>query len=98
MEALVAAYKTIMSDLYNQTGQKELDLVVTMTRTSTVSGEVQGYLSKENSDVRKSVFVNYRHYYVLNALRDQMIGLVGDSWKRVRAVYRSGDLEFYFEY
>jgi hypothetical protein len=98
MEALVAAYKTIMSDLYNQSGQKELDLVVTMTRTSTTSGEVQGYLTKENSDVRNSVFVNYRHYYVLNALRDQMIGLVGDGWKRVRAVYRPGDLEFYFEY
>jgi len=98
LEGLVEAYKNALSDLYNQTGQKELDLVVTMAPTSTASGEVQGYLTKENSDVRNSVFVNYRHYYVLNALRDQMIGLVGDSWKRVRAVYRSGDLEFYFEY
>jgi len=98
MEALVAAYKTIMSDLYNQTGQKEMELVVTMARTSATSGEVKGYLTKENSEIRNSVFVNYRHYYVLNALRDKMIGLTGDSWKRVKAVYRSGELQFYFEY
>ena len=97
LEALVAAYKTIMSDLYEKTGQKELDLVVTMTRTSPTSGEVKGYVAKEDSDVRHSVFVNYRHYYVLNALRDKMIGLVGDGWQRVKAVYRSGELEFYFE-
>ena len=98
MEALVEAYKNMMNNLYNHTNQKEMDLVVTMTPTSPTSGEIKGYVTKENSEVRKSVFVNYRHYYVLNALRDKMIGLVGDSWKRVKAVYRSGELEFYFEY
>ena len=97
MEALVEAYKNMLSDLHNQTGQKELDLVVTMSPTSATSGEVKGYVMQENSDVRNSVFVNYRHYYVLNALRDKMIGLMGDGWTGVKAVYRSGELEFYFE-
>ena len=97
MEALVEAYKTMLSHLHDQTGQKELVLVVTMTRTSPTSGEVKGYVAKEDSDVRHSVFVNYRHYYVLNALRDKMIGLMGDGWTGVKAVYRSGELEFYFE-
>lgn len=98
MEALVEAYKNVMRKLHNQTNQKELDLVVTMSPTSSTSGEIKGYAGKENSDVWSSVPVNYRHYYLLNALREKMMSLLGDSWNKVKAVYRSGELEFYFEY
>jgi hypothetical protein len=98
MEALVEAFKNMMRKLHSQTNQKELDLVVTMSPTSSTSGEIKGYVGRENSDVRSSVPVNYRHYYLLNVLREKMVGLVGDSWTDVKAVYRSGDLEFYFEY
>jgi hypothetical protein len=35
---------------------------------------------------------------VLNALREKMIEQLGESWSQVRAVYRAGALEFYFEY
>lgn len=98
METLVEAYKRILRNLQTQAVETELDLVVTMSPVSVASGEIRGYAGKENSDVRSSLPVNYRHYYVLNALREKMLGLTGDSWSSVRTVYRSGELEFYFEY
>ena len=97
-ESLIEVYKEMMYQLQRQIKQKDMDLIVTMSPSSPTSGEVRGYLQKPNSDVKSSVLVNYQHYYVLNALREKMIQDVGDSWSKVKAVYSSGDLEFYFEY
>jgi len=69
-----------------------------MTPTSSASGELEGVLARINAPVQDSVLVNYRHYYVLNALREKMIESTGDAWSQVRAVYHAGELEFYFEY
>jgi hypothetical protein len=98
VEALTQAYKNQLRKLLGQTDQAETDLVVTMTPTSTTSGEVRAYRGQENSDVRHSLPVNYVHYYLLTALREKMVDIVGDRWNSVKAVYRSGELEFYFEY
>ena len=95
-ERLIDVYKEIMHQLHRQAKQKDTDLIVTMSPTSLTSGEVRGYLQKSNSDVRSSVPVNYQHYYILKALRGKMTQDVGVSSK-VKAVYRSDNLEFYFE-
>jgi hypothetical protein len=97
-ERLVEAYKGMMHDLYRQTKHKDADLIVSMSPSSPASGEVSGYIEKHGSGVRSSVTVNYQHYYLLNALRERMMELEGKGWSKVRAVYRLGDLEFYFEY
>ena len=97
-ERLIEVYKEIMHQLHQQAKQKDADLIVTMSLTSPASGEVRGYIQKSNSDAKSSVLVNYQHYYTLNALRGKMIQDAGDSWSKVRAVYRSNDLEFYFEH
>jgi len=97
-EGLIEVYKEMMHQLHQQTKQKDADLIVTMFPTSPTSGEVRGYVQKSNSDIKHSVLVDYQHYYVLNVLREKMIELAGDGWSKVRAVYRSNDLEFYFEY
>ena len=98
MERLVGVYKELMEQQHRQTNQRDLDLVVAMSPTSPTSGEVRAFLEKPDHPVQSSVLVNYRHYYLLNALRDRMIEIVGENWIRVRAVYHAGDLEFYFEY
>ena len=67
-----------------------------MAPTSPTSEEIRGYMQKRDSHEKSSVVVNYQHYYLLNALREIMIS-TGDGWTKVRVVYRSGDLEFYFE-
>ena len=98
-ERLVEVYKEMMHQLHRQTGQnKELDLIVTMSPSSPLSGEIRGYTEKRGSGEKSSVSVNYQHYYILNALREKMIESTGDGWSKVKAVFRSGDLEFYFEY
>ena len=97
MESLVEVYKEMMHQLHQQTQQKDADLIVTMSPSSPTSGEVRGYLEDGRSDIKSSVLVNYQHYYMLNALREKMIESAGEGWSKVRAVYRSGDLEFYFE-
>nr|MDQ3007523.1 hypothetical protein [Chloroflexota bacterium] len=88
----------MMKQLYRQIKQKDMDLIVTMSPSSPTSGEVKGFLEKGDSDIKSSVLINYRHYYMLDALREKMIELAGDNWSKVRAVYRSDNLEFYFEY
>jgi len=98
MERLVEVCKEMMRQLYGQTKQQDMDLIVTMAPSSPASGETRGYAQKSNSDVKSSVLVNYQHYYVLNALREKMIESAGKGWSKVTAAYRSGDLEFYFEY
>src|SRR5687767_7252122 len=73
-EYLIEVYKEMMDQLHRQTGQKkELDLIVTMSPSSPTSGEVRGYVEKRDSGEKSSVFVNYQHYYMLSALREQMI-------------------------
>lgn len=98
MERLVTVYKEMIKQLHHQTNQRDMDLTVTMSPTSPTSGEVRAYLQGPESLKQSSIMVNYRHYYVLNALRDRMIELLGESWTHVRAVYHAGDLDFYFEY
>lgn len=98
MERLVEVYKEMMKQLHGEGRQRDADLVVTMSPSSTTSGEVKGILQKPDSDMKSSVLLNYSHYYTLNALREKMIELVGDSWIKVKAVYGPGGMEFYFEY
>ena len=97
-ERLEEAYKEMMKQLHSQAKQPDMDLVVTMSHHSATSGEVEGLLVHPEAPVQSSILVNYLHYYVLNALREKMIESTGDAWSKVRAVYHSGDLEFYFEY
>lgn len=98
MERLVEVCKGMMNQLHSQAKQQDADLIVTMAPSSPASGETRGYVEERQSAIKSSVLVNYQHYYVLNALREKMIESTGDGWSKVRAVYRSGDLEFYFEY
>jgi hypothetical protein len=69
-----------------------------MSPSSPASGEVTGYIEKREPGEKSSVSVNYQHYYLLNALREKMMESSGKGWSKVRAVYRSGDLDFHFEY
>ena len=69
-----------------------------MHESPPTSGETRGYMEERRSHIKSSVLVNYQQYYLLNALREKMIESAGESWSKVTAVYRSGDLEFYFEY
>jgi hypothetical protein len=98
MERLVEVCKEMMRQLHSQSKQQDADLIVTMAPSSPTSGETRGYMEERQSHIKSSVLVNYQHYYVLNALREKMIESAGDGWSKVTAVYRSGDLEFYFEY
>lgn len=98
MEQLVDVYKKIMDQLHRQTKQHDAALIVTMSPNSSTSGEIRGFLEKPGADSKSNVLVNYKHYYLLNALREKMIELLGDGWSKVKAVYRSEELEFYFEY
>ena len=88
----------MMKQLHSQAKQPDMDLVVTMSPSSPTSGEVEGLLVHPDAPVQGSILVNYKHYYMLNALREKMTESTGDAWRKVRAVYHSGDLEFYFEY
>ena len=97
-ERLKEVFKEMMQELYQQAKYKDMDLTVTMAPTSPTSGELQGTLAMLDAPVQDSVLVNYRYYYVLNALREKMIESTGEAWSKVRAVYHAGDLEFYFEY
>jgi hypothetical protein len=98
MERLVEVYKEMMCDLHRQAKQHDADLIVTMTPTSPVSGEVTGYVEKPKTAIKNSVPVDYRHYYVLNMLREKMMKITGEGWSKVMAVYSSNTLEFHFEY
>jgi len=98
MERLIEVCKEMMRQLYGQSKQRDADLIVTMAPSSPASGETRGYLEEGQASIKSSVLVNYQHYYVLNALREKMIDSTGDGWSKARAVYPSGDLEFYFEY
>lgn len=99
MERLVAVYKEMLEQLMKEHARyQDMALRVTMSPTSHASGEVQGSIEKIDTSVQSSVPVNYRHYYVLNALREKMVEVLGDEWIRVTALYRPGELEFYFDY
>jgi hypothetical protein len=96
-EELIEVYKEMMDQLHRKFQQQDADLIVTMAPTSPTSGEIRGYTEKHDSGEKSTVLVNYQHYYLLSALREKMMDSSGKSWSMVRAVYRSGELEFYFE-
>jgi hypothetical protein len=98
IEGLVEVYKKVLEQLHRQSEQRDMDLIVTMTPSSIISGEIKGYFKKPDADLENSVLVDYRHYYILNAIREKMKTFTGDGWSIVKAVYHSNDLEFYFEY
>jgi hypothetical protein len=97
LERLIEAYSEMMHELHTQIKQKDSDLIVIMSPSSPTSGELRGYTESPDSDVKSSVLVNYRHYYLLTALREKMMEASGKGWSKVKAAYRSGNLEFYFE-
>ena len=98
VERLKDVYKQMMAQFHGQLGQPEKDLVITMSPTSEISGEVIGYLLSHDEPVKQAVLTNYQHYYVLNALREKMIEKLGENWKQVEVIYRPDTVEFYFEY
>ncbi len=97
MERLVAVYDRMLRDLYfEQIDASEIDLFVTMSPSSETSGELRGYVEK--SEQKNSLQLDYRHYYLLNALREKMKAVLGEEWREVRAMFVSRRLEFYFDY
>lgn len=98
IEQLVQNYRKIAELTLRQTEQRNAALVVTMSPSSPTSGELQAVVEKQNSGMTNSVQVNYRHYYLLNALREKMIEQLGEDWRKVMAVYREENVEFYFDY
>lgn len=99
MERLVEVYKGMLNKLYsgNKPSGSAMDLVVRMTWHSPTSGELEGMLVHPDAPVQNPVAVNYRHYYVLNALREKMLATTGDAWNHVRVMYHAGDVDFYFD-
>lgn len=98
IEQLIIAYKEILKQLHRQANQRDTQLTVTMLFTSPSSGELRAYLEKPDVPVQGSVLVNYRHYYILSALRDKMIELLGEGWTQARVIFYGSNLDFYFEY
>jgi hypothetical protein len=99
IERLKEVLQGMMQDLYQQTRPKgfEMDLSLTMSPHSAASGEVEALLVHPDAPVQSWVPVNYRYYYVLNALREKMAEVNGQRWKTVRVEYHAGDLQFYFK-
>lgn len=99
MERLAAVYKEMLEQLLKEHARYEgMALRITMSPTSPASGEIQGIILMIDAPVQSNVPVDYRHYYVLNALREKMVEILGDEWSKVTALYRPGELEFYFGY
>ena len=98
MERLADIYKQTLRQIHHEIGQRDDTLIVTMSPTSPTSGEVRAVLEEKEPRSKKSLEVNYTHYYILNALREKMIELKGVTWKRVNAIYQQDNLKFYFEY
>lgn len=98
LERLVEIYKEILMQLHRESNIPYAYLIVTMTPNSPTSGETRGFLENRKKNQKFSFPVNYQHYYLLNAIRDKMIELVGDGWRQVKAVYWKNTLQFYFEY
>ena len=91
MERLVEVFKGMMKQLHREANQRsDVDLTVTMSPHSPTSGEVEGILSHPDAPVQSSIPVNYRYYYVLNALREKMVEATGDNWKQVRVCLSFG--------
>jgi hypothetical protein len=98
MEGLVETYKEILYQYCRQGPSQNVQVTVSLSLTSPVSGELRATIEDPEGNTKKSLQVNYKHYYLLNAIRGKMVELLGDGWQTARAVYRSGGLEFYFEY
>lgn len=97
-DQLTDVLKGMMEQLRDQSGREDVVVILTMTPTSSTSGEVVGQLEAPDAPVQSPVQVGYQHYYVLNALRDRMIEVTGKGWSRMRAVYQAGDLTLDFQY
>jgi hypothetical protein len=97
VEQLKEVYGEMMAQMRSQLGQPESDFVITMSPTSPISGEVIGYLQSHDEPMKRAVLTDYQHYYVLNALREKMSEQLGENWKQVKAIYKHGAVEFYFE-
>ena len=100
LEGLQKEYEVLLKNLLlKQPDHHDTHLVVTMIPTSPSTGEISCYLERPTG--RSNVQLNYRHYYMLKALREKMSSIVGESCSRVQAIYQSGmfgNLEFYFDY
>lgn len=98
MERLVKLYKEKLDQIYLQAKKHEAKVVVTMSASSPLSGEVTGYIEIPDSNTQNGLSLRYQHYYILNAIREKMVELVGDRWQTVKAVYQPYQLELHFEY
>ena len=98
MERLVEIYKEKMHQLHREAKAHEAKVIVMMSTNSPTSGETKGYIENPDLSIKNTFPVNYRHYYILNALRGKMVKLVGDDWHTVKTVYQPFCLELYFEY
>jgi hypothetical protein len=86
-EQLTGILSGMMEQLRDQSGREDAAVTLTLTPTSSTSGEVVGMLGQS------PVQVSYQHYYVLNALRELMIEASGKRVNRVSALYQAGDLK-----
>jgi hypothetical protein len=98
IEHLTEIYKQTICQLHRDAGHKDATLIVTMSPTSPISGEVRAVLEKKESNNKTIIEVNYSQYYILNALREKMIEMKKDEWSKVKAVYQQNELTFYFDY
>lgn len=99
LEGLVDVYGKMIADLHPERYARERALVVTMTPTSPVSGELSGRLERPDGSVQTPVQVRFRHYCVLRALRERMVETLGAGWTSVQARYHpASGLELYFDY
>lgn len=100
LEGLQKEYGTMLEQLLLKLPEHHnVHLIVTMIPTSQNTGETSCYLERPTG--RSNVQLNYRHYYMLKALREKMNTIVGESWVRVQVIYHPGmfsNLEFYFDY
>jgi hypothetical protein len=98
IQYLKEIYKKKMYELFHEAEQLDASLIVSMSPTSPTSGEVRAVLEKMNTENKKSIEVDYSHYYILNALREKMMETQGIECGQVKAVYKNDELEFHFEY
>lgn len=100
LEGLQKEYEVILKNLLlQQPDHHGTHLVVNMIPTSSSTGEISCYLERPTG--RSNIQLNYRHYYMLKALREKMSSSMGESWVQVQVIYQPGmfsNLEFYFDY
>ena len=98
MEQLIGIYRKLLCQAHPNTGKDDSTLIVTMSPTSATSGEVRAVLERANLQGKSCIQVDYRHYYILIAIREKMSEILSIEWSKVKAIYRQDQLDFYFEY